>query len=391
MATEADARQARGDAGPLNGVPVAIKDNFDVKGAVTTNGRPCGTVADNDAAVVTLLREAGAVLLGKTNLHECAFGPTTDNAHFGPTMNPHRLGFTPGGSSGGSAAAVAAGFCAAALGTDTMGSVRIPASYCGVVGFKPTYGAIGMRGVVPLARRFDHVGTFTRRVRDAVVLVEALTEHDAWADPHHADAGGDDTGGMPLLVGVIDNHLVPGMQDDVRSAFNRAVEMLRAIVPRVTTVVIPGYNPGLARRAGFVCVEVEAAVVHDLEFRRAPQSFSAEIAALLEFGRSVTAPQLDKAQRRVDLAAAGLRDALTKVDVLISPTTPQTAFSFAEPVPSDVADLTAVANFAGCPAISIPMGIDSAGLPIGLQIIGRAWEDAKVLSLAAAYEAAVAS
>ena len=167
------ARQRR-RLGVLDGIPIALKDNIDVAGMPTTNGLGgLPRMADTDAAVTQRLRRAGAIILGKLNMHEAALGGTTDNPHHGRTHNPYRMGFSPGGSSGGSGAAVAAGLCAAALGTDTAGSIRLPASYCGVVGFKPTYQRVSMQGIVPLHRRLDHVGPLTRTVADAGILLES--------------------------------------------------------------------------------------------------------------------------------------------------------------------------------------------------------------------------
>ena len=394
---DADAADLSVQGGPmrrLSGIPVALKDNIDVLGVLTTNGRPGGGVAASDAEAVRRLREAGAVILGKVNLHECAMGATTDNAHFGRTMNPHGADCTPGGSSGGSAAAVAAGFCLAALGTDTMGSVRIPASYSGVVGFKPSAGLISMSGVKPLTRRFDTLGTFTRTVRDAAILCDTLVGFDpSYSESRDLHRTNDyeaelDRPLRPLKIGVMRNLATVKIEDEVFSAFRDAVARFKTLGCTVEEIELRDYDPGRTRLAGFLYVEAEAALIHGADYERAPKTFSKEIGGYIEFGRKVTAVQLLKAQQRVDHAAAELRRAMESIDMLISPTTPQAAFPFTSPIPDNQGDLTSIANFAGAPAISVPMGTDSRGMPMGLQIIGRVDQDRVVLRLADAYEEA---
>jgi aspartyl-tRNA(Asn)/glutamyl-tRNA(Gln) amidotransferase subunit A len=396
-ARAADARRARGErCGPLDGIPIALKDNIDVAGVPTTNGmgpRPDATPA-RDAEVVRRLRAAGAVILGKLNMHEGALGGSTDNPHHGPTHNPWRLGFTPGGSSGGTGAAVAARLCAAGLGTDTMGSVRLPAAYCGVAGLKPTFGLVSTRGVVPLSPRLDTVGPLARCVTDLGLMLDAM----AGFDPDHVEsvrapegssyavaARGDLAG---LRLGLIENLERAEMDPDVRRVFGEAVELLERLGGKLRRLELPGYEPTPARRAGLLLCEAEAAVVHERDMAASPGAFSPAFRQMLEFGRDAPAARLVKAERRIQVAGLLLRRALTEVDLVIAPTAPQPAFAFSATPPVGQADLTAIASFAGCPAVSVPCGLGRAGLPVGLQLIGPPFGERALLAAARVFEAA---
>ena len=396
-ARAADARRARGDRrGPLDGIPLALKDNIDVLGVRTTNGmgpRPDATPA-RDAEVVRRLRAAGAVILGKLNMHEGALGGTTDNPHHGRTHNPWRLGFTPGGSSGGTGAAVAATLCAGGIGTDTMGSVRLPAAYCGVAGLKPTFGLISARGVVPLSRRLDTVGPITRCVTDLLVMLDVMAGFDpehiesvrAPNEPIHPITARENLTG--LRVGLIENLERVEMDPDVPRSFGEALSMVERLGGALHGIDLPGYEPALARRAGLLVCEAEAAVVHERDMATHPDAFSPAFRRMLEFGRDASGAQLVKAERTIQEAGFLLRRALERVDVVMTPSAPQTAFAFDTQTPISQADLMAIANFAGCPAVSIPCGLSRAVLPIGLQLIGRPFGERALLAVAGVFEAA---
>jgi aspartyl-tRNA(Asn)/glutamyl-tRNA(Gln) amidotransferase subunit A len=393
-AAAAQRARARRRLGPLDGMPIAIKDNIDVAGLPTSNGFGGAPwrVPATDAEVVRRLRAAGAVILGKLNMHEGALGATNDNPHLGRAVNPHRAGFTPGGSSGGSGVAVAAGLCAAALGTDTGGSVRLPAAYCGVVGLKPSYGLVSTRGVVPLSYRLDHVGPLTRTVEDAALMLHAMAGFDpecpdsrAGAPPPRAVARASLDG---VRLGVLRNIDDDAPEAAVAAAFRVACAQLERLGAALETVELPTYDMARGRRAGFVRVEVEAAFVHGALCAREPARFSAEMRAFLAFGARATAQQLLQADRRIELAAFEVARCFDRVDAILSPTAPQVAFGFDRPPPDNQGGYTILANFAGCPAISLPMGASADGLPIGLQVMAPVGREDRVLAVAAAYEVA---
>lgn len=383
---QADASDRRKDRlGPLDGIPLALKDNIDLEGVVTTNGMgPRGAVpAAKDAAVVARLRAAGAVVLGKLNMDEGALGATTDNPHHGRTHNPWRHGFTPGGSSGGAGAAVAARLSVATLGTDTMGSVRLPAAYCGVVGLKPSHGLIDTRGVVPLCHRLDHVGPIARSARDLLPLLSAM------ARPADLTQDDTDVALAGLRFGRLANFDRVELTADVRDGFERSLRLLGELGARVETLSIPSYDSAAARRAGLLICEAEAAAALEQDLKRHPGAFSPPFRAMLEYGRDAPAARRIEAERVVQQAGDCLRRVLERTDVVIAPTAPQPAFSFDQPAPANQADLTALANVAGCPAISLPGGTSSLGLPLAVQLIAPPGRDHRLLALAAAFEAAI--
>lgn len=375
---------------------MALKDNIDVAGVPTTNGlgpRP-GAVPDRDAEVVRRLRRAGAVILGKLNMHEAAFGATTDNPHHGRTHNPWRVGYTPGGSSGGTGAAVAARLCAAGLGTDTMGSIRLPAAFCGVAGLKATYGLVSMRGVAPLSWRLDHVGPLCRSVADVdlvLVAIAGFDPEDMGSIPPAAQraAAAPEPASGPLRVGLIENFDAIAARADVRRAVRNAVEILRAHGASVHDVRLPDYDPSRARRAGLLVIEAEAWVIHEAALAEAPGAFTPELRRMLEYGRDASAGRLARAERLIQTAGFALRRALRDLDVVVAFTAPRPAFPFGEQAPDHLADATALANFAGCPAISVPGGLSDEGLPIGLQLMAAPLRERRLLDVARVLEAAL--
>jgi Asp-tRNA(Asn)/Glu-tRNA(Gln) amidotransferase A subunit family amidase len=381
--------------GKLDGIPVALKDNIDVAGVPTSNGfggAPYRVPAE-DAEIVRRLRAAGVVILGKLNMHEGALGATNDNPHHGRALNPHLVGHSPGGSSGGSGAAVAAGLCCAALGTDTGGSVRIPASYCGVVGLKPSYGLISTRGVVPLSRRLDHVGPLTRTVADAAIMLDVLGGFDPRCPESRRGPDRRYDAVKPgrldgVRLGVVGNFTAERVEPAVAAAFVVAIEHLARLGAEIRTVHLPSYDVVKGRRAGFVRVEAEAAFVHGPLYGEAPERFSPEMRSYLDYGTKLPATRLIAADRCIDVAAFELARCLDEVDAIVSPTAPQAAPAFGGPAPDNAGAFCIVANFAGCPAVSVPMGCNELGLPLGLQVIGALHCDTRVLEIAASYEAA---
>lgn len=390
QARESDARRAQGNAiGRLDGVAVAIKDNIDVAGLPTHAGLPGARApAVRDAAVIERLRGAGAVILGKTGMDE---GPGAEgkNPHFGDVHNPWRSGFSPGGSSAGSAAAVAAGLCAAAIGTDTLGSIRIPASYCGVYGFKPTSGEISLRGIKPAARRLDCVGLLARGVDDLGVLYHVLAGYDA-ADPRsrrrRLDPDLPDWEPGKLRIGVLADVRAWGASDGVAVAFTHALEVLTHALPDRRIVDFADFPMPAARRAGLLLVEAEMLGAFPADVLA---GVSPRLARMLDYARDKSAADYAIADRVVDAAVLKARRLFADIDVLVTPTTPQTAFAHGEPAPADQADFTAFANLSGCPALSLPLGLTANGLPAGLQLMGAPGSDLRLLELAAVCAAAL--
>lgn len=398
-AAESDRRRHAGQPlGPLDGIPVALKDNIDLADTPATAGMASRAhlVSAVDAVVTARLRAAGVVILGKVNMHEAALGATNDNPLYGRTYNPHRSTHTPGGSSGGSGAAVAAGFCLAALGTDTLGSIRIPAAYCGVAGIKPTRGLVSPRGVVPLSWTFDHVGPLAPSTRDLGLLLNAL----AGFDPDCAESVAApqplpnyDPGDPKTLAGVrlgrLDGLEGAGIASDVAGAFRQASEVLAGLGAEMVSVRLDGHDYSRLRRAGLIISEVEGAVVHADDLAARPEQFSDQFRAMLTYGASLPATRVVQAQRDIAAAQVRVRKAFGDLDALVMPTALQTAFDFAAAVPDNQADLTAIANLTDRPAVSVPMGFSPEGLPMGLQFLGRPFGEDAILRYARTYELAV--
>ncbi len=379
-AAESAARIAAGAARPLEGVPVGVKANIAVKGLATTAGVESrrGAVAAEDAAVVAALRAAGAVILGHLNMHEGALGATTDNPFYGRTENPHcavnRPGRTPGGSSGGSGAAVAAGLCTLALGTDTLGSVRIPAAYCGVYGLKPGAGRLSQAGMALLAARLDTVGPLARSVADLAAVMAVL-----------APLGPARTIRSFGTLAVVE---AADMEPAVRDGYARARDALAALGLAERVLPPDGIDLKMARVGGFLEAAREGAVHFAAD--RAAGGISAEFAGLLDFGLKAAPALADAGAEAAAQARTAVLAALAGCDVLLLPTTPQAAFVHGA-APVTQADFTALANLAGVPALSMPAGVDRDGLPVAVQLVGRAGDEGALLAVAAQLDGALGS
>ncbi len=355
---------------------VAVKDNIHVAGLPTGAGlgRP-GTLAKRDAAVVQRLREDGCTLIGKTRMDEIALGATGDNAHYGRTENPRVPGRSPGGSSSGSAAAVAAGYCDAALGTDTLGSVRIPAAYCGVVGLKPTRGRLSTEGIVPLSWTLDHVGIIGSSA-DAVVQVLVVLGGPWPSGP-----------GEPLRVGVPDVLDTVDVDPETMRLFQNTLSALKACGWSVERCHVPGWDPAANRRAGLLLLEAEGACIYESLLSSEDPALSPAVRRSLMFGRDCGTGRLVRALRSLRDTASGLDQVLRGQDLLALPTVPAPAFAWASGAPPNLADLTALPNYGGHPAISLPIGSVPDGRPVGLQLIGRLSTDGRLLDAARSIEA----
>lgn len=368
-AAESDARVAAGALRPLEGVPVAVKSNIAVAGLSWNAGMELrrAIVAKRDAEAVGRLRLAGAIVLGTLNMHEAALGATTDNVWFGRTGNPHAAGTTPGGSSGGSGAAVAAGLCVASLGTDTLGSVRIPAAYTGVYGLKPTSGAISADGLVPLSRQLDAIGPLARSLDDLATLWTALAGTQAFAAPTRLLT-------LDALGGV-------ACEPAVRRGYERALALLSELTPQSLTLA----PLNEIRMAGFVTVA--RALSRDLGTQRssAAERLSSGLHWLLDYADGAL---LDPTT--LPAAAAAIRSAIGDDGILLLPTAPQAAFQHGTRAPANQADFTALASIAGLPALSLPAGRDERGLPVAVQIVGPAGSEAALFALARTLDAGLA-
>jgi aspartyl-tRNA(Asn)/glutamyl-tRNA(Gln) amidotransferase subunit A len=420
-AAAADRRYRDGTPlGPLDGVPLSIKDVFCTRGVRTT----CGSrilerfVPPYDATLVARLAAAGAVMLGKGNLDEFAMGSSTEHSAFHVTRNPWDLARVPGGSSGGPAAAVAGGLAAGGFGTDTGGSIRQPAAFCGVVGLKPTYGRISRYGLVAFASSLDHPGPFGRDVTDAALLLAVAAGHDPM-DATSIDAPVPDytadlsRGVRGLRLGVPDEYFIAGMDPEVERAVRAAIEVLKGLGAGVERVSLPATpyalatyyviapaeaSSNLARYDGVKYgLRVDGRDLVDMESRTRAAGFGAEVKRRVMLGTYVlSAGYYDayygKAQKVRTLVRRDFDAAFGRVDLVVAPTTPNVAFVHGEkedPVAMYLNDVfTIPADMAGVPAVSVPCGFTAAGLPIGLQLIGRTLDEATVLRAAYAYEQA---
>jgi len=391
---------------PLHGVPIAVKDNIWTQGVRTTAGSKVlgNFIPDSDATVVIRLRRAGAILLGKTNLHEFAYGVTTENPHYGPTRNPWDTTRMAGGSSGGSAAAVASGLCCGALGSDTGGSIRIPAAFCGVVGLKPTYGRVSCYGIAPLAPSLDHAGLIAHTVGDAAVLLRATAGCDPRDQatarrpvPNYA-AKVTGAGRLRFRLGWPKEFFLERVDAEVKTALQAAAHTFEKLGARVEELALPSLAD--AADTGTTISLAEATHCHQRAgwFPAHAADYSEEVRKRLAMGSEVRALDYLAARQRQEAIRAGLVAALARMDAIVAPTCPVTAPRLGEKmlrigdedesVRSALLRLNRPANLAGLPAVSLPCGFSREGLPIGLQLIGAPWEEARLLRIARIYEQA---
>ena len=404
QARRADRDLARGDHhGPLHGIPVSLKDLYWTKGIRTTGGSKIlrDFIPPEDATATARLAKAGAVLVGKANLHEFAIGATTENPFYGTCHNPWKFDHIPGGSSGGSAAAVAAGLGLASLGSCTGGSIRIPAAFCGIVGLKPTYGVVPRTGIVPNSSSLDHGGPMTRSAADAALVLEAIAGPDG-RDPSATRAR------LPsaatarrrslkgLRVGVPTNYYFDVIDPEVDALVRAAIAQLRGLGAKIVPVAVPDVEHCLD-----ACVVVawsECANFHRRWLMERPQDYGADTLEYLSGALAYRGTDYVQAQRVRARIRQSLRGVFERVDVIASPTgvitasrIGQTEFKLGRrsgPVLSVMARITCIANLTGEPAVSVPCGFTRAGLPVGMQIHGPRMSDMTVLGVAHAYELA---
>jgi len=381
----------------LRGIPIAVKDLFHTAGVRTTAGSKFFSdyVPTEDAFVVEKLKQSGAILMGKANTHEVALGVTGNNPHYGAARNPWNPERIPGGSSSGSAVAVATGMSLGALGTDTGGSIRIPASLTGTVGFKPTYGRVSLRGVFPLSWNLDHVGPITTRVKDAALILQVISAYDP-IDPASikmltGDYLGhliDDIEGRRIALGV--GEFINTSDPEVLTTVCNTVKVFESLGCKVTEVNVDWMRD--AALANVTMMRSDGAAYHRDRLKEHPEMFGADVLQRLTQGANTTSTEYTLARRTQTEVKKRCELFFESYDFLITPTTPIVASTIegndAVEQAARLNRFTSPFNLSGLPAISIPCGFNSEGLPIGLQIVSKAWADAKVLNAAYAYEQA---
>jgi aspartyl-tRNA(Asn)/glutamyl-tRNA(Gln) amidotransferase subunit A len=379
----------------LHGIPIAIKDLFDMAGLRTTIGSKffADHIAKDDAFVVEKLKQAGAILMGKTNTHEIALGITGNNPHYGTARNPWDTTRIPGGSSSGSAIAVATGMALGALGSDTGGSIRIPASLCGVVGFKPTFGRVSLRGVFPLSWNLDHVGPFAKCVRDIALMMQVMAVHDPLDPASVKMLTGDyllhlkdDVRARKIALGVGD--FIETSDDEVLEAVREAANVFKSLGCNVEEVDVSWLQE--AALANKIMTQSDGATVHRDRLKEHPEMFGDDIRRRLEDGAKTPLTDYILARRTQAEVRKRLEGFFERYDFLILPTTPIAAPTIeghdAVEQAARLTRFTAPFNLSGLPALSLPCGFTREGLPIGLQIVSRAWGESKVLNIGHAFE-----
>jgi aspartyl-tRNA(Asn)/glutamyl-tRNA(Gln) amidotransferase subunit A len=390
--------------GPLHGIPIALKDNIYTRGVRTTAGSKilADFVPEEDATVTARLKRAGAVIIGKTNMHEFAWGGTTDNPHYGTCRNPWNPERFPAGSSGGSGAAVAARTCLGALGTDTGGSIRLPSSVNGIVGIRPTIGRVSNHNVVPLAWTMDTVSPMTRTVHDCALMFGIIAGYDP-LDPHSAQAPlSDYEGELPrgirgLRVGLIRDYSLAHVQPAVDRTIRAALQALTLLGVEVDEIPMPSIHGNIS--AQLTIESCEPSTYHQEWLRTRPADYGEDVRTLLELGEMYLATHYLQAQRYRSVLRKEFLDGFKRVDVFVTPTLPFTATPCGattvtieqgqeESMLSAIMQFTGVPSLAGLPALSLPVGFDAEGLPVGMQVIGRPFDEATLFRLGHAYQQA---
>jgi aspartyl-tRNA(Asn)/glutamyl-tRNA(Gln) amidotransferase subunit A len=374
--------------GPLHGVPIAIKDIFETIDSVTTSGSKLfeNWQSNQDAVIVQKLKEAGAIIIGKTNLHEFAMGSTTDNPHYGPTRNPWNINKIPGGSSGGSAAAVAAGMCFGAIGTDTGGSIRLPAALCGIVGLKPTYDLVSRKGCTTLSWSFDHIGPMTRTVKDSAIILESIAKPEELAKID-LNLEGDIKG---LKIGIQSEYFFENMDTEMEMVIKQAISKLESLGAEIVEVSIPGVYEALEGQK--VISKSEAYTFHQEMFTNFPEKYGEDSQARLNSAKTIMASEYLNAQRLRKQFIENTLDTMKSCDVLLSPTNVIEAFDIGSMPPEESVNnifnlgRTPIGNLLGFPALTVPCGFTSKNLPVGMQLIGKPYADGLLLKVGNVYE-----
>lgn len=371
---------------PLFGVPISVKDLYDTKGLKTTAGARlyANRLPDEDADAVIKLRRAGATIIGKTNLHEFAYGVTTVNPHYGTALNPWNRAHIAGGSSGGSAVAVALSMGLGSLGTDTGGSIRIPASLCGIVGLKPTYGRINTNGIIPLSWSLDHAGPMTKTVEDAALLLQITADRSLPASKWVESLTGDVRN---IRIGIPKTHFYENLHPDVAKALQEAHALMETLGARIVDVDLPMLPVHL--EAWMQIAAPEAYSHHERHLKEHGYLYGTDVRTRLETGRNLLSVDYVRAQQVRTAIQVGCAKAFEKCDVMVTPTIPIPApriDALNQTVIAALGRFTRYFNLAGVPAISVPCGFTSDGLPIGMQIAGRRLDELTVLRAAHAYE-----
>jgi aspartyl-tRNA(Asn)/glutamyl-tRNA(Gln) amidotransferase subunit A len=379
--------------GALHGIPISMKDLFHIRGVRTTAGSKIlkNFIAKENAVVVDRLLESGCILLGKTNMHEFAYGPTNINPHHGSVHNPWDPKRISGGSSGGSAASVVTAQAMASFGTDTGGSIRIPAAACGCVGFKPTYGRIVMQGVIPLSYSLDHAGPLSRCVKDAAFLFDAVADYNLLPT-----AAVIKTEVKHITIGIPRQYFFDRIQPEVRKAVLSAAEVFKELGANIHEVDLKGMDETAQLAADIT--GAEALAYHEEGLKRRFNDYGEDVSSRLEMSRNMSATAYIQALQKRILYRERIIETLNDVSLLLTPTLPTTAPLLdekevtigrsAEDVRSMLLRLTRPGNLSGLPAISVPCGFSSKGLPIGLQLMGKPYDETELLQAAWAYESA---
>ena len=403
VAKAAEIMMAAGhDLGPLHGIPLALKDNIALKGLRTTAGSKilADWLPDTDATVASRLRSAGGIFVGKLNMHEFAWGGTSNNPHYGAVRNPWNTERFPAGSSGGSGVAVAARMCWGALGTDTGGSIRLPAAINGIVGIRPTYGRVSNHGIIPLAWSMDTAGPMARTVEDCALMFSVIAGHDA-NDPTTAKVpvqdylGGLRTGVKGLRIGVVPGYFFHHLQQPVFDAIKRALSTFESLGAVIQDVEIDNIHGNIS--AQLTIESCEPSTYHQRWLRERPQDYGDDVRTLLEVGEMLLATHYLQAQRYRALLRQEFMNAFRQVDVFVCPTLPFTATRVGEmkvviengveeDMLSAIMQFTGVPSLTGLPSLAVPCGFDPDGLPVGMQIIGRPFDEAILFRAGMAFQ-----